>query len=84
MEKKPLGSAQRRINPIWTGGAKMGHCQVSSTAQKRLNQSSPNFMNLTLTDPAFSVVCQAWGVLKGPDAKSHGYHKLIEIKFCVS
>ena len=43
---------------------------------------------LTLSGPAFSVVRQAWGWLRGPDAKNQGYHHPIEMrvemKLCVS
>ena len=31
----------------------------------------------------FSVVRQAQGWLRGPDAKNQGYHQLIEMKLCV-
>ena len=39
--------------------------------------------NLTLSGPAFSVVRQAQGELRGPDAKNQSYHQLIEIKLCM-
>ena len=42
------------------------------------------WISLTLTGPTFSVVHQARGGLRGPDAKSHSYHKPIEIKFFTS
>ena len=37
--------------------------------------------SLTLSGPAFSVVRQARGGLRGPDAKNRGYHQPIKMKF---
>ena len=39
--------------------------------------------SLTLTGPAFSVVRQGQGALRGPDAKNEGQHQPIEMKLCM-
>ena len=42
-------------------------------------------LTLTLSGPAFSVVCLARGErLRGPDAKNQAYHHPIVTKLCMS
>ena len=39
---------------------------------------------VTLSGPAFSVICQTRGVLKGPDDQNQDLHQPIEMKLCMS
>ena len=44
----------------------------------------PVQIGLTLSGPAFSVICQTRGVLKGPDDQNQDLHQPIEMKLCMS
>ena len=51
----------------------------------KLNQLEVCFIIiLILSGPAFSVVRQARGGLRGPDAKNQGKHQPIDMKLCMS